>query len=72
VDPHLVRRTNRWPPLRIVQWVAIITILVASELVAVSGHVGLSYGLDALAFLTYVGLRRLRSRPERPLITSAR
>lgn len=61
--PHLVRHTNRWPPLRIVQWVAIITILVASELVTSSGQVGWSYVLDALAFLTYVGLRRLRSRP---------
>lgn len=36
--PHLVLHTDRWPPLRIVQWVAIITILVASELVASSGH----------------------------------
>lgn len=61
--PHLVRRTNRWPPLRIVQWVAIIAILGTSQLVASSGHVVWSYVLDALAFLTYVGLRRLRSRP---------
>lgn len=70
--PHLVLRTNRWPPLRIVQWVAIITILGASELVASSGHVGWSYLLDAFAFLTYVGLRRLRSHPVRPMISSAR
>ena len=69
--PHLVRHTSRWPPLRIAQWVAIITILVASELVASSGHVGWSYVLDACAFLTYVGLRRLRSRPVSPMISSA-
>lgn len=61
--PHLVRRTNRWPALRIAQWVTIIAILATSELVASPGHVGWSYVLDASAFLTYVGLRRLRSRP---------
>lgn len=68
--PHLVRRTHRWPPLRIVQWIAIITILIASELVATAGHTGASYALDALALVTYLGLRRVRSRPARPVTTS--
>lgn len=69
--PHLVRRTTRWPPLRIAQWVAIVTILMASELVASSGHVGWSSALDALAFLAFVGLRRLRSRSAESMVSSA-
>jgi hypothetical protein len=38
-----------------VQWVTIVAILVTSELVASSGHVGWSYVLDALAFLQAFG-----------------
>ena len=69
VAPHLVQRTNRWPPLRIAQWVAIVTILAASELVSRSGRPGWSYALDAHAAATYLALRRLRSRPLRPVLS---
>jgi len=61
VAPHLVQDSRRWPPLRLVQWVTIITLLVASEFVAASGHVGWSYGVDAVAVLAYLALRRLRA-----------
>ncbi|MGE3449246.1 MAG: hypothetical protein AB7H92_16895, partial [Microbacteriaceae bacterium] len=62
VSPDLVRQTRRWPPLRIVQWVAIVVILVASMIVSRAGHGGWSYALDGLAILAYAGVRRLRAR----------
>lgn len=62
VEPDLIRRTRRWPPLRIVQWVAIVVILVASAIVSRAGHGGWSYALDGLAILAYAGVRRLRAR----------
>lgn len=65
VAPHLIRRTRRWPPLRIVQWVAITAVLVASTIVSRSGHVGWSYALGGLAILTYTLVRRLRARAPR-------
>lgn len=62
VAPQLVVSTRRWPPLRIVQWVVIIVLVVASEVVARGGHVVGSYGIDAVAVVVFVVLRRLRSR----------
>ena len=67
----LVTSTTMGGLVHVLLVIAIIMILVASELVANSGHVGWSYVLDACAFLTYVGLRRLRSRPVSPMISSA-
>lgn len=63
--PELVRSTRRWPPLRILQWVAITTLLALSFAVARAGLVGWSYAIDGLAVAAYFGIRRLRSRPPR-------
>lgn len=62
VAPHLIRRSRRWPPLRILQWVAIIGLVLASIIATRAGQVGWSYALDGLAILTYSIVRRLRSR----------
>lgn len=63
--PDLVRSTRRWPPLRILQWVSITTLLVLSVVASRAGHVGWSYALDGLALLAYFAIRRLRARPPR-------
>ncbi len=60
--PHLVLRTRRWTPLRIGQWLSILTMLVLSVVVSRAGYVGWSYVLDGLAVAAYIGIRRLRAR----------
>lgn len=49
-----------WTPLRIAQWVVVIGLVIASEVVAHRGHLDTSYGLDVAAILAYVGFRLLR------------
>jgi hypothetical protein len=63
VDPGLVVDARRWPPLRILQWVLIIALLVSSNLLSRAGHTDLSWTADGLAVAVYIGLRRLRARP---------
>lgn len=63
VAPELVISSARWPMLRIVQWVAIVALIVTSELLASAGRSGLSWAADGVAIATYVALRRLRARP---------
>lgn len=63
VAPDLVVSVRRWPLLRIIQWVAIIALLVTSALLSQAGHGALSWLADGVAVAVYVGLRRLRSRP---------
>ncbi len=63
--PELVRCTRRWPPLRIVQWVAITTLLALSVLVGLAGYVGWSYALAGLALAAYFVIHRLRASPPR-------
>ena len=47
-----------WPPYRVAQWLTILMLVVASELCAWMGHRTLSYALDTVAVVTYVGFRR--------------
>lgn len=54
--------TRGWRLLRVVQWVAIIVLLVISEALTRAGLVALSWAADAVAVITYVALRRLRAR----------
>lgn len=63
VAPELVTSSTRWPLLRVVQWVAIIALVVTSEVLARAGRSGLSWAADGVAIATYLALRRLRSRP---------
>ena len=62
VAPELTMSTRRWPLLRLVQWAAIIGLLVISGALTRAGLVALSWAADAVAVLTNVAVRRLRSR----------
>ena len=62
LDPSLVPSARAWPPLRVLQWAAIIVLLVASALLSQAGHAALSWAADAVALAVYVVVRRLRSR----------
>lgn len=64
--PELVASARRWPLLRIVQWVLIAALVVASEVLARAGHSELSWAADGAALAAYVTLRRLRARPRDP------
>jgi glutaredoxin len=66
VAPESVADTRRWPPLRIVQWVLIIALLILSEVLSQTGQSGLSWAADGAAIAVYVMLRRLRARPRQP------
>jgi hypothetical protein len=46
----------------VLQWAAIIVLLVASALLSQAGHAALSWAADAIALAVYVVVRRLRSR----------
>ena len=64
--PELVTRPDRaWLPLRVVQWVGVIALLVASEVLARTGRTALSWGLDGCAVLWYLLVRWYRLRPRR-------
>lgn len=62
LDAALAVSARRWPPLRVVQWVAIAMLLLTSELLARTGHTALSWALDVAALVVYVLVRRLRAR----------
>lgn len=66
VAPHLVVSDRRWPALRIVQWVAIILLVITSEVVAQGGQVAWSYAIDATAIAVFLLIRRLRSHSRAP------
>lgn len=66
VAPELVATARRWPLLRIVQWVLIAALLVASDVLARAGHSGLGWAADGAAIAAYVTLRRVRARPRGP------
>ncbi len=63
IAPELVAGARRWPPLRILQWVLIIALLIGSELLSQAGHTDLSWAADGVAVAVYLVLRRLRARP---------
>lgn len=48
-------------PLRIVQWVGIITLIVIGEMVASNGREALSWAFDGAAVVWYFAISRLRS-----------
>lgn len=50
-----------WPPLRITQWIVVSAIIVASFAVDAAGRSGLSWGLDALALVTFLVFRQIRT-----------
>ena len=56
----LIRPYRAWPPLRIIQWVAIIALLVASEALSLAGHSALSWCADGGALLAFLAIRRIR------------
>lgn len=63
VAPELVATARRWSLLRIVQWVLISTILIASEVIARAGHSLFSWAADGAALAIFMMMRRLRARP---------
>lgn len=65
IDPALVASTRRWSPLRVLQWVSVIGLVVAGLALSAAGHTGWSWAADAGAVAAYLGLRRLRARPRR-------
>ena len=65
IDPGLVVSARRWPPLRLVQWIAIFALLMTSVALGRSGQTGLSWLANGAAIAVYLGIRRLRSRPRR-------
>lgn len=63
--PHLVaeRRRRAWPLARIVQWLTIGALVLASELAGRAGHGAVSYGIDAAALAAYFSFRRVLRPP---------
>jgi hypothetical protein len=56
----------RWPTIRLAQWVAIIALLLVSEVLSLSGHVAASWMTDGVAlavFIAFTLARRARRRP---------
>ncbi|MEO6629027.1 MAG: glutaredoxin domain-containing protein [Aquihabitans sp.] len=65
-NPDLpIRPYRAWPPLRILQWVTIIALLVTSEALNLAGHSTLSWGADGAALLAFAAIRRVRLHDSR-------
>jgi len=62
LNPDRVLTTRHWPPLRVIQWIGVIALLVGSKVLSQSGRVGLSWLADGAAIAVYLGVRRLRAR----------
>ena len=58
-----IRPYRRWQPLRVVQWVGVVALLVLGQLLARAGDPLWAWGADATALAIYLTLRRIRSRP---------
>ncbi len=65
LDPDRVLTTSHWPPLRVIQWIGVIALIVGGELLSRSGRVGLSWLAYGAATAVYLGVRRLRARSSR-------
>jgi mycoredoxin len=53
---------RRWPPLRLLQWVGIITLLVVGQRLSAAGRVGVSWLVDGGAVVFFLAMRKLRTR----------
>ena len=51
---------GRWPAVGVAQWTTIAILILVSEAVSWAGHAGVSYGVDGVALLVFLGFRRLR------------
>lgn len=57
-----IRKYRAWPPLRVIQWVAIVLLIAGSEALSVSGRSVLSWTADAVAITVFIAIRRIRMR----------
>ncbi len=62
--PELVTRAGRsWLPLRVLQWVGVVALVILSEVLARSGRSALSWGVDGIALAWFLVVRWFRLRP---------
>jgi thioredoxin 1 len=54
--------STAWPPLRIAQWVVLLSLVAVSYALDFAGHSGLSWATDGVILAAYLVFRRLRAR----------
>ncbi|GAC1311542.1 MAG: hypothetical protein NVSMB16_08350 [Acidimicrobiales bacterium] len=57
-----LRSAGPWSSIRRAQWVTIVALIALSELMSWRGQGTISYGVDAVAVVAYLGFRYLRRR----------